>query len=368
MKYFLGLEKHRGKQKVMTTVKTQTGHVVNTQNKIMEAQVDYYEDLYKKKSIYNNKKLNKFIQNVNIPKLTVDQMESCEGSISKIECKNALKEMKITSSPGSDGLTVSWYRVFWNKIEKILIPFYNEALITGQMAHSQRAGILTLLHKGKSLPRDQLGNWRPISLTNTDYKILAKSISNRFKQVVKHLICEDQNGYIKGRHSGIVIRAIDDVIEYTHVTEKNGAILALDYSKAFDSISKEFMKKSFKFFGFGPNFINWINILNTNTVSCIQNCGWLSRWFPLQCGIRQGCPLSPLCFILACEILSCHIRQNKTIKGIQMPLSIDGRNEIKIMQFADDSTLFLADETSSVFHVSFTGIIFSEFNEFPENR
>ena len=103
-KYFLGLEKHRGKQKVMTTVKTQTGHVVNTQNEIMEAQVDYYEDLYKKKSTYNNKKLNKFIQNVNIPKLTVDQMESCEGSISEIECKNALKEMKITSSPGSDGL------------------------------------------------------------------------------------------------------------------------------------------------------------------------------------------------------------------------------------------------------------------------
>ena len=81
-----------------------------------------------------------------------------------------------------------------------------------------------------------------------------------------------KNGYIKGRHSGIVIRAIDDVIEYTNVTEQNGAtcILALDYSKAFHSISKELMKKSFEIFGFGPNFINWINILNTNTVSCIQ--------------------------------------------------------------------------------------------------
>ena len=53
--YFLGLEKHRGKKKVMTTVKTQTGNVVNTKNKIMEAQVYYYEDLYKKKSSYNNR-------------------------------------------------------------------------------------------------------------------------------------------------------------------------------------------------------------------------------------------------------------------------------------------------------------------------
>ena len=81
--------------------------------------------------------------------------------------------------------------------------------------------------------------------------------------------------------------------------------------------------------------------MNTNTVSCIQYCGWLSRWIPLQCGIRQGCPLSPLCFIL-----ECHIRQNKNIKGITLPISVDGRQEIKIMQYADDSTLFLADEPS----------------------
>ena len=56
--------------------------------------------------------------------------------------------------------------------------------------------------------------------------------------------------------------------------------------------------------------------------------------------------LDYLCFILACEILSCHIRQNKQIKGIRLPLEIGGINEMKIMQFADDSTLFLADECS----------------------
>ena len=176
------------------------------------------------------------------------------------------------------------------------------------------------------------------------YKILAKSWSNRLKKVIGHIICEDQNGYIKGRHSGIVIRAIDDIIEYTNFNNMTGAMLALDYTKAFDSLSKEFMYKSLEKFGFGPIFIKWIHILNTNTVSCVNYCGWLSRWFPLDCGIRQGCPISPLCFILACEILSCHIRQNKQIKGIRLPLEIGGRNEMKIMQFADDSTLFLADE------------------------
>ena len=331
-KYFLGLEKHRGKQKIMSSLKLTNCEIIKDQTAIMEAQVSYYEHLYSKKVTFDNKKLINFVKNVNIPKLTDEQKNSCDGQITAEECKNAIKNMKTTSSPGFNGLTTSWYRVFWTKIEHILVPCLNEALHLGHMSNTQRTGILTLLHKGKSLPRDEMGNWRPFSLTNTDYKILAKSLANRLKKVIGHIICEDQNGYIKGRHSGIVIRAIDDIIEYTNFNNMTGAMLALDYTKAFDSLSKEFMYTSFEKFGFGSIFIKWIHILNTNTVSCVNYCGWLSSWFPLDCGIRQGCSISPLCFILACEILSCHIRQNKQIKGIRLPLEIGGINEMKIMQ------------------------------------
>ena len=351
----------------MSSLKLTNGEIIKDQTAIMEAQVSYYEHLYSKKATFDNKKLINFVKNVNIPKLTDEQKKSCDGQITAEECKNAIKNMKTTSSPGFDGLTTSWYRVFWTKIEHILVPCLNEALNLGHMSNTQRTGILTLLHKGKSLPRDEMGNWRPISLTNTDYKILAKSLANRLKKVIGHIICEDQNGYIKGRHSGIVIRAIDDIIEYTNFNNMTGAMLALDYTKAFDSLSKEFMYKSLEKFGFGPIFIKWIHILNTNTVSCVNYCGWLSRWFPLDCGIRQGCPISPLCFILACEILSCHIRQNKQIKGIRLPLEIGGRNEMKIMQFADDSTLFLADECS--IYQSLKAIdLFSEFTGLNLNK
>ena len=67
---------------------------------------------------------------------------------------------------------------------------------------------MTLIHKGKDLTREDLGNWRPISLTNVDYKIVAKVIANRLKTVIDYLIKEDQAAYIKNRNTSMVIRAL----------------------------------------------------------------------------------------------------------------------------------------------------------------
>ena len=124
-----------------------------------------------------------------------------------------------------------------------------------------------------------------------------------------------------------------------------GALIALDYKKAYDTISKKFMIKSFKKFGFGKYFTKWIKIITSNSKSSIHYAGWLSGWFDLERGIRQGCPLSPLLFIIAIELLSCKIRQNSNIKGIKLPKQMFDR-EIKISQYADDSTLTLGDEKS----------------------
>ena len=107
------------------------------------------------------------------------------------------------------------------------------------MSFTQKQGIIILLHKGNDLPRNELTNWRPITLTNTDYKIMAKVLAGRLSVVTGKLINEDQVGYLKGRNISSVIRTIDGVIGYLNMTKKSGYLLALDYQKAFDSISKE---------------------------------------------------------------------------------------------------------------------------------
>jgi hypothetical protein len=77
-----------------------------------------------------------------------------------------------------------------------------------------------LIHKGKDLPRDNLNNWRPISLTNTDYKLVAKYLAIRLCRVISIIIDEDQIGFIKGRNISTTIRTIDDVINVSQCEEK----------------------------------------------------------------------------------------------------------------------------------------------------
>ena len=99
------------------------------------------------------------------------------------------------------------------------------------------------------------------------------------------------------------------------MTKKSGYLLALDYQKAFDSISKEFMLETLDVYGFGDKFKQWVRVLVKDTFSSVNHGGWISDTIPLKCRIRQGCPFSPLVFILAVELLAIKIRNNK-ISGI----------------------------------------------------
>ena len=101
------------------------------------------------------------------------------------------------------------------------------------------------------------------------------------------------------------------------MSDKAGYLLALDYCKAFDSVSKDFIIEAFKLFGFGEQFTKWVKTLFSNTFSSINYGDWLSEPFNINCGIRQGCPFSPLAFVLAVEILAIKIR-NSSIKGIEL--------------------------------------------------
>ena len=154
--------------------------------------------------------------------------------------------------------------------------------------------------------------------------------------VIKSIIHDNQVGYIKGRNISTIIRTIDDVIEFIKYNYKTGVIVGIDYSKAFDSINKQFLVKSFEKFGFGPYFIKWVEVLMNDTQSSVQHSGRLSEWFPTECGIRQGCPFFQLSFILAVELLAVRIRPSGLCSGIHLPEAV-----LKILQYADDTNLFL---------------------------
>ena len=122
-----------------------------------------------------------------------------------------------------------------------------------------------------------------------------------------------------------------------------GLLMLIDFEKAFDSVSWNFLYKVLEKFGFDEKFISWIKMFNKKINAHIIQCGFLSEPIPIQRGCRQGDPISPYLFLLVAEILSILIDKNPDIKGIQI-----GRQMIKVTQFADDTTLLLDGSSSSL--------------------
>ena len=214
----------------------------------------------------------------------------------------------------------------------------NESIRKGQLTDTQGNGILSLIFKSGA--ESCSNNWRPITLLNVDYKIIARALAQRLQKVISKVVSADQNGYIKNRFIGFSIRQIQDIIDYAEECNLEGVILFLDYQKAFDSIEWNFIYMALEKFGFGNAFINFVKMLYKNANNRIINNGWVSESFEISRGIRQGCPISALLFIIAAEIMAENIRNNKNIRGIKV-----GRSKvIKMTQMADDTTIFLESE------------------------
>ncbi len=339
--YFFGLEKKKQTQKCISSVKTVKGDTVREKSAVLRELNSYYSSLYSSRNPLQSD-IDTYLDAVQLEKvLTEHDKRLCEGLLANDECKAAIGSMKSNKSPGSDGLPVEFYKMFWPLVGNLVLESLNEGYENGCMSASQKHAIISLIYK-KNDP-ESLDNWRPISLLNIDYKIATAVLARRLQCVLGNIISTDQSGYIKGRYIGHNIRLINDIINYTETENLGGAVLFLDFRKAFDTVEWDFMYSTLTRFGFGDSFIKWVKTIYNETTSCINNYGWLSDNFSVERGIRQGCPLSALLFIIVAEIMAVKIRSSEKIRGIK----IKGMNkEIKLTQLADDTTVFAGDRAS----------------------
>jgi len=333
-KYFLSLERSRQGRKSITTLNVNGKRITSIED-ILKCEVEFYKNLYEYKSTLNP---DQYLDKVNLEaKLTEQEANLCEGPITLEECLEAVNGMKSNKSPGLDGLTAEFYKQFWPHISSLVYESFLESQTNGELSRSQKQCVFSLLYK-KGDP-ENMENWRPISLLNIDYKILARVLALRLQKVLPKIISLDQQGYIKNRYIGYNIRQIQDIIDYTETLDIDGVILLLDFKKAFDTVEWDFMINVLRKVGFKNDLINWVNTLYKNICSSVINNGWQSDFFKISCGIRQGCPLSALLFILVAEILANGIRTNNVVSGIKVQIE-NVTHKLKKTQLADDTTLF----------------------------
>ena len=131
----------------------------------------------------------------------------CETTLEELE--SVLKTFQNNKSPGEDGFTKEYYESFFGILGNHLLHSYNEAFLRGHLSVSQRRGIISLIPKDDAC-LTEISNWRPITLLNVDYKIIAKEIGRRIEQILHKVSHPGKTGFIKGRYIGNNVRLLND--------------------------------------------------------------------------------------------------------------------------------------------------------------
>ena len=155
---------------------------------------------------------------------------SCKGPVTSEEARKALEGAATGKSPGSDGLPAEFFSTFWHVLGEDLVEMLNASLITGRLPPSQRRALITLLFKKGA--RLDPKNWQPISLLNSDYKILARVLAGCMLGVLQHVIHPDQSCGVQGRYIGENIVLLNSVFQYSLEMAIPGTFSSLDLEKA----------------------------------------------------------------------------------------------------------------------------------------
>ena len=275
--------------------------------------------------------------------------------ITEQEVRNAIRKTTSEKAPGPDGIPIDLWKALDDRylatkdnppgtsncnIVWTLTRVYQDIEKHGVAANSDfHEGCMCPIYKKKD--PDNVANYRPITLLNTDYKVYTKALSLKLARVVHELIHKDQAGFIKGRSIFDQVKTTKLVIDYMERTQRTGAIVALDQEKAYDKILHPYLWAVLRKFEIPERLIKTIQALYDNAKTIVMINGELSDPFSVLRGVRQGDALSCLLFDLAIEPLAENIRKSHEIKGIQIP----GRKDfLKIKLFADDTTVYLSDE------------------------
>lgn len=350
--YFFALEKRNRKRNNITSLHV-NGVICSEPNTISNYITSFYKNLYTSK--FNQVKCEAFMNHIQkfTPLISEDFKVTCEAELLCSEITDAVNSMKLKKSPGSDGLTVEFYLCFWDLIKDHLLSMYNECINRQEMTTTMKQGLITLIPKPGKDPLT-IENWRPISLLNVDYKILAQAYAKRLKKNLEEIISENQNGFMAKRHISSNIRLVLDLIDYSDHINSKALMVFLDFYKAFDSIEHSFIIRTLQIFGFGDKFIKNIIMFFKNINSSVILYPRMSRRFSVSRGVRQGCPISCFLFLLVAELLFLNISCDPNIQGL-----VIFNREVKISQLADDTVLFLRDKSQIQIALQVTG----EFSE-----
>ncbi|KAJ0007624.1 hypothetical protein Pint_29766 [Pistacia integerrima] len=336
-KFFHLCANQRRKSNVIKQISSDDGRLANKPKEVSNLFQIFFQSLF---SSTMPKRIEDRIHVVK-PVITPVMNNDLVKQISNEKVEKAVFNMNGLGSPGPDGFPAIFYQKHWQIIGPNVCAAVRDAFCSRSWPQDFNATLIALIPKVKT--PSKVSEFRPISLCNVLYKILAKVLANRTQKIPRLIKSPSQSAFIPDRlitDNAIVAFEVMHTMN-TSLKGKDGYMaLKLDMSKAYDRLEWSFLQAVMRKMGFSPTWIKVImNCLSSVTYSILIN-GIPQKPFKPSRGIRQGAPLSPYLFIIRAEALSRLIQDaedREAIKGVPM-----GRSKMSISHlfYADDCLLF----------------------------
>ena len=333
-KYFLNMQKAKGNKTELNSLLVNNQEIDNPTEIDREVE-EFYKKLYEKG---DSKQKNKN----NLPNFLTNLIEANPSNISSINTPLTLTDLRNTldsckdSAPGPDGIPYSIIKLTWSLFGPLLLNSWTYSLAIGSLTHSHEESYLKHLPKeGKDLKL--LKNWRPITLSNCDFKVITKTFASKLSKNLEKVISQNQTAYMKDRQITDNLHILQYVTEKSNLLDCESMIVSLDAEKAFDSVEHWYLREVLKKIGLN-DFIKIFDLIYRDQKVAIHINKREAGHYKIKNGVKQGDALSCILFILAIEPLLRNINLDRSIKSVKL-------NDIII-----PNALAYADDVACIIH------------------
>jgi hypothetical protein len=321
-KHFLDIARKGKSGSDINDIRDDAGNAFDSKEELNEHIRCFYKNLYEKKNTVGT--IEDFLgpeicnsELIKNSKLTEDEKDNLDKDLTLNELDESLRRSNFKSAPGRDGFSNCFIREFWHIFRKPLYDVAKHGLNNADLPDFFMSADIKLIPKKDD--GSSIKNWRPISLLSNFYKIISRAINNRLKKIAPRILSRAQKGFVPGKYMHEVIINTEERLNYCKKNNINGFLVSADLTKAFDSVSHEFMSKCYEFYNFGPRIKKWLGAIGTGrTASIITGEGEYTDKFELGTGHAQGDSPSPLLFNFAQQICLFKIELDPEIERIRL--------------------------------------------------
>ncbi|KAF5203424.1 Transposon tx1 uncharacterized protein, partial [Thalictrum thalictroides] len=309
--------------------------------KILKVAKEFYINLY------SERQTDKIAQDKILSNITWDSELDITHQVTRGEVLKVINKWKTGSTSGPSGIPYELFKEFLydntggldllDVLTLLTNILFSPCVYGVSIPCSWLKGVIKLLHKKGDI--NDIKNYRPLSMTESLYKLVTGLINNRLLDTVSNRIGAHQAGFLPERSYFDHIKHVQTIIDLKKLEKKPFYLALLDQEKAYDRVDHIFLQRILRKFGVPYNLRHVIKTAYSRATSVVMVNNFVSKDFHIKSGVRQGDPLSCTLFNLVIESLALLILSNDKLDPIRDSQLLSHRLNL----YADDTIIFLTN-------------------------